>query len=313
MESIRMAHINARSLTSNFLQFHDYVQINNFDIIAVTETWLNDEINSNHVSIHNYQFIRKDRNTRGGGVGFYVKTQFKYSMIEMECSDYYEDLWIKISSKNKMDISEDERRAADNVVDTKTISLHQPIQVGTGRKIALASTYHKEGQILVPRIAASFISKEEKEKEEREREEYGQSKPHHYYGGYRPPHYSAGPRVGIPGLFGGHRPDPGEIYAHSGYGSTGLGYGHSGGGYLYPTPPTGLDSGGFMKKFGLKGLLLPLAGIAILGAAAALTANPVLLQLGTLHGRRRRRRSATKLASNSSVYPVNPRLRPDNT
>ncbi|CAH1370002.1 unnamed protein product [Tenebrio molitor] len=41
----------------------------------------------------------------------------------------------------------------------------------------------------------------------------------------------------------------------------------------------------------LKGLLIPLAGIALLGAAAALSSNPVLLQLGVVNGRRRRRRS----------------------
>ncbi|XP_046994312.1 uncharacterized protein LOC124606372 [Schistocerca americana] len=40
----------------------------------------------------------------------------------------------------------------------------------------------------------------------------------------------------------------------------------------------------------LKGLLIPLAGAALLGAAAALAANPVLLQIGVISGRRRRRR-----------------------
>ncbi|KAK5643094.1 hypothetical protein RI129_006939 [Pyrocoelia pectoralis] len=215
---------------------------------------------------------------------------------------------------NKMDISEDERRAADNIVESKAISLHRPLQVEKGRKIALASTYHKEGQLIIPRIAASFISKEDKEKEEREREEYEHSRPYHYYGEYKPHYHSAGSRIGFPGIFtsGNHRPEHGDIHPHSGFGGpSGVGYGHSGSGYLYPTPPTGLDSGGFMKKIGLKGLLLPLAGIAILGAAAALTANPVLLQLGTLHGRRRRRRSATNPVRNASVYPVNPLLKPD--
>ncbi|XP_018333761.1 uncharacterized protein LOC108742900 [Agrilus planipennis] len=41
----------------------------------------------------------------------------------------------------------------------------------------------------------------------------------------------------------------------------------------------------------LKGFLIPLAGVALLGAAAALTTHPVLLQLGSINkGRRRRRR-----------------------
>lgn len=38
----------------------------------------------------------------------------------------------------------------------------------------------------------------------------------------------------------------------------------------------------------LKHLLVPLAGVALLGAAALFAANPVLLQLGVISGRRRR-------------------------
>ncbi|XP_014241976.1 uncharacterized protein LOC106662417 [Cimex lectularius] len=39
----------------------------------------------------------------------------------------------------------------------------------------------------------------------------------------------------------------------------------------------------------LKGLLVPLAGVALLGAAALFASNPVLLQLGVITGKRRRR------------------------
>lgn len=48
--------------------------------------------------------------------------------------------------------------------------------------------------------------------------------------------------------------------------------------------------------------MLPLAGIALLGAAAALTANPVLLQLGVINGRRRRRGLLQEV--NNFVYPT---------
>ncbi|KAF4532319.1 hypothetical protein B566_EDAN003622 [Ephemera danica] len=45
----------------------------------------------------------------------------------------------------------------------------------------------------------------------------------------------------------------------------------------------------------LKRVLVPLAGIALLGAAAALATNPVLLQLGVVSGKKRRRRSTEKI------------------
>lgn len=60
-----------------------------------------------------------------------------------------------------------------------------------------------------------------------------------------------------------------------------------------------------LQALALKGILIPLAGIALLGAAAALSTNPVLLQLGAFSGRRRRR---SLFADN--VYPVNPNLKP---
>lgn len=44
----------------------------------------------------------------------------------------------------------------------------------------------------------------------------------------------------------------------------------------------------FFQGLAAKAVLWPLAGIALLGAAAALVSNPVLLQLGVISGRRRR-------------------------
>ncbi|GAB0089727.1 integral component of membrane [Sergentomyia squamirostris] len=114
----------------------------------------------------------------------------------------------------------------------------------------------------------------------------------------------------------------GSAVAGNGYG--GYGYGTSGGGFLgaggggiydsvrgpygppnvmdYPGFGTGFDSGmdyghsgyGFFNQpsshhFSAKSLFLPLAGAALLGVAAALVANPVLLQLGVISGKRRKR------------------------
>lgn len=45
----------------------------------------------------------------------------------------------------------------------------------------------------------------------------------------------------------------------------------------------------FFQALGARAVLWPLAGIAILGAAAALVSNPILLQLGVATGKRKRR------------------------
>ncbi|KAL1509620.1 hypothetical protein ABEB36_004330 [Hypothenemus hampei] len=74
----------------------------------------------------------------------------------------------------------------------------------------------------------------------------------------------------------------------------------------YPDDPYYQGHGGGLNSFkmsGFKKILLPLAGLAILGVAAAASQNPVLLQLGSVTGKRRRRRS---LWNYSNVYPLNP-------
>nr|CAH7739063.1 unnamed protein product [Callosobruchus chinensis] len=59
---------------------------NNFDIAAITETWLNDNITDNAVHVDGYQFFRNDRTWRGGGVGLYVGTSFTCSLIDVNFS-----------------------------------------------------------------------------------------------------------------------------------------------------------------------------------------------------------------------------------
>ncbi|CAF4842475.1 unnamed protein product [Pieris macdunnoughi] len=52
--------------------------------------------------------------------------------------------------------------------------------------------------------------------------------------------------------------------------------------------------GHYHQSLAAKAVLWPLAGIALLGAAAALVSNPVLLQLGVATGKRRRRDADTE-------------------
>ena len=46
------------------------------DAPDIMETWLSGEIFSSELNIRNYQIVRKDRNRHGGGVLFYVSSQF---------------------------------------------------------------------------------------------------------------------------------------------------------------------------------------------------------------------------------------------
>lgn len=43
-----------------------------FDILANNETKLDESIKSSELHIPGYEFIRRDRNRHGGGIGFYI-------------------------------------------------------------------------------------------------------------------------------------------------------------------------------------------------------------------------------------------------
>nr|CAI5846780.1 unnamed protein product [Callosobruchus analis] len=47
-----------------------------YDVFAVSETWLSKNISSDVVKISHYSFFRQDRGSRGGGVGIYIKNKF---------------------------------------------------------------------------------------------------------------------------------------------------------------------------------------------------------------------------------------------
>lgn len=101
MQNLNIGHVNIRSITSNFMSLKDTIVNNNYDIFAVSETWLSNRIDNEHIAIDNYKFVRSDRSSRGGGVGLYIKDYLKFEMILAQCDDALEQLWIKFKIKQK--------------------------------------------------------------------------------------------------------------------------------------------------------------------------------------------------------------------
>lgn len=80
-KNFKIGHLNARSLSTGFDHFSNLVLENNFDILCVSETWLNANIPTHIINIPGFNFVRKDRNGRGGGIGVYVKNEIKYTSV----------------------------------------------------------------------------------------------------------------------------------------------------------------------------------------------------------------------------------------
>lgn len=81
---LKVVNLNIRSLVPSFTEFSNVVY-DKYDIICITETWLNTSIDSNIVLLPGYTFFRKDRkNKRGGGVGCYVRKSLSCEIIEYD-------------------------------------------------------------------------------------------------------------------------------------------------------------------------------------------------------------------------------------
>ena len=52
-------------------------------VLSINESWLN-ENNYMKIKIKNFNFIGKNRNSRGGGVGFLIKKIFTYEEIDYQ-------------------------------------------------------------------------------------------------------------------------------------------------------------------------------------------------------------------------------------
>lgn len=92
--NIRVGHINVRSLLPKINTIKNFLQDNQYDILAVTETWLSPHVVNSLVNIEGYRLVRKDRDGRGGGVCFYVLNNLNFKLIER--NDNIEQLWISV-------------------------------------------------------------------------------------------------------------------------------------------------------------------------------------------------------------------------
>ncbi|GAB0208671.1 hypothetical protein GRJ2_003332800 [Grus japonensis] len=101
---LKCIYTNAHSMGNKQEHLETIVQQENYDIVAVTETWWDDSHNWS-AAMDGYKLFRRDRQERrGGGVALYVKECFDCLELN-DGDDRVECLWIRIRGKaNKADI-----------------------------------------------------------------------------------------------------------------------------------------------------------------------------------------------------------------
>ena len=93
---------NARSLNKQITKFQSYIYAADFDVIAITETWLSDNIYSNEILPNNYNIIHRDRDTRGGGVLLAVKNSIPFKQLPVP--DEIEIITVEITIQKQIHI-----------------------------------------------------------------------------------------------------------------------------------------------------------------------------------------------------------------
>ena len=77
---------------------------NPFDIICLNETFCDDSIADNEISLPDYSIERKDRNRHGGGVAMYIRNNLTFvRRIDLETDDV-ECIWVEIKCKHRQPV-----------------------------------------------------------------------------------------------------------------------------------------------------------------------------------------------------------------
>lgn len=76
---LKLCHLNVRSLPRHFEEIKMLMLMNDFDLFAMSETWLSSTWTDPELAIDNYTIYRYDRNdAKGGGVAIYIKKKLAY-------------------------------------------------------------------------------------------------------------------------------------------------------------------------------------------------------------------------------------------
>ena len=96
--------MNARSLSKNIVELAEVINKTDFDILAISETWLTKNTPKDRFTIDGFDIFRHDRaSKRGGGCAIYVRNHYQAKIIKTPCDkEIPEMLWleVKVGAKN---------------------------------------------------------------------------------------------------------------------------------------------------------------------------------------------------------------------
>ena len=92
-----MSHINELRI---FIDDHIICISETTDIICISETKIDDKIHDSDVEMDNYQLVRKDRNSDGGGVAIYILKDLEFAVRDDLMTYNLENVTIQLKIAN---------------------------------------------------------------------------------------------------------------------------------------------------------------------------------------------------------------------
>lgn len=84
-------------MCNKFSDISCFIENSNYDIVTISETWLNSDLMSESYTIDNFKLFRRDRDGRGGGVAIYVTSKLKATPIDTpDFNNRIDQLWLNL-------------------------------------------------------------------------------------------------------------------------------------------------------------------------------------------------------------------------
>lgn len=101
-QGLNICHINAQSLTRKIDELRYIFENSGVDVVCVSETWFNSNIDDRMISMDGYNVVRVDRRGHGGGVALYIKRGISFNVISLSNdNDLIEYIFIGIKSGDR--------------------------------------------------------------------------------------------------------------------------------------------------------------------------------------------------------------------
>lgn len=96
-KKLKIGHWNAQSLLPKMNEIRHLLYVDGYDILVISETWLDENISDAMIRIVGYKCVRKDRPTRAGGICVFLRDNFTFRIVDnIEESDTCEQLWLSV-------------------------------------------------------------------------------------------------------------------------------------------------------------------------------------------------------------------------